>query len=79
MPKTRRDLLLAIADKVGGERARRMREAVRQAKYDPLLERPISDAEFASRLEQAEKDLPTALESFENLGPEDPGSWGFPN
>jgi hypothetical protein len=56
-----------------------MREAVRQAKYDPLLERPISDAEFASRLEQAEKDLPTALESFENLGPEDPGSWGFPN
>ncbi len=79
MPKTRRDLLLAIADKIGGERARRMREAVRQARYDPHLERPISDEEFASQLEKAERDLPTALASFENLGPEDPGTWGFPN
>jgi hypothetical protein len=79
MPRTRRDLLYAIADRIGGERGRRMREAVRNSAFGDLLDRPMTEADFVQQLQNAERDLPTVLASFEQLGPEHPGSWGFPN
>jgi hypothetical protein len=78
MPKTRRDLLLAIADKVGGERGKRMREALERCECLALMDRPITDEEFARQLEKAERDLPRIL-AGEKPGRELPGTWGFPN
>ncbi len=79
MPKTRRDLLYAIADKIGGERGKRMREAVRKTGFPELLDRPMTDEEFATQLINAERDLPMILANLEKLPPESPGTWGFPN
>lgn len=79
MSKTRRDLLRVIARKIGGERGRRMREALHHCEESGFLDRPLSEEEFASQLENAERDLPRVMASLENLGPEDPGTWGFPN
>jgi hypothetical protein len=76
--KTRRDLLLAIAERIGGERGRRMRDAVRNSAFAHLLDRPLTEEEFTTQLANAERDLPAALETFEDLGPE-VHSWGFPN
>jgi hypothetical protein len=79
MAKTRRDLLYAIAKKIGGERGKRMRELVRHSPFRDLLDRPLSDEEFADQLDNAERDLPAVLANLERLGPEKPGTWGFPN
>ncbi|PTX91062.1 hypothetical protein [Opitutus sp. ER46] len=78
MAKTRRDLLLAIAKKVGGERGRRMRQAIREAETSGMMDRLISDAEYARQLENAERDLPGVLAKLETVL-ESPGTWGFPN
>lgn len=78
MPKTKRDLLIAIADRIGGERAKRMREALRDLSFAHLLDRPLSDEEFAAMLRQAEKDLPSIMANLEPV-PTPPGTWGFPN
>lgn len=82
MAKTRRDLLIAIAKKVGGERGRRMREALEQCDFSGLLDRPITDQEFAQQLKNAERELPGVLASNaddQTPGREEPGTWGFPN
>lgn len=78
-PKTRRDLLYAIAKKIGGERGKRMRELIKHSPFRNLLDRPLSDAEYAEQLDHAERDLPMVLANLERLGPEQPGTWGFPN
>jgi hypothetical protein len=77
--KTRRDLLYAIADKIGGERGKRMRELVRHSDFPAMLDRPLPADEYARQLENAERDLPMILANLEKLGPADPGTWGFPN
>lgn len=77
--KTRRDLLYAIARKIGGERGKRMRELVRHSPFRDLLDRPLTESEYAEQLENAERDLPFVLANLERLGPENPGTWGFPN
>src|SRR5581483_6820849 len=78
MPKTKRDLFCAIAAAIGGERGKRMADAVRHLPFPELLDRPITDEEFDRQLEIARRDLPQALASFEALGPE-LRSWGFDN
>jgi hypothetical protein len=79
MAKTRRDLLYAIADKIGGERGKRMRELIKHSAFRDLLDRPLTDEDFADQLNNAERDLPAVLSNLEWLGPEQPGTWGFPN
>jgi hypothetical protein len=79
MPRTRRELLYAIADKVGGERGKRMREMIKHSVRLDLMERILTDEEFADQLKQAELDLPRVMANLEDLGPADPGTWGFPN
>lgn len=79
MAKTKRDLLLAIAARIGGERGKRMHDAVKNSAFPELLERSMTEEEFTAQLRCAEQDLPAMLASFEELGPEFPGSWGFPN
>lgn len=69
----------AIADRIGGERGRRMREAVKHSAFADLLDRPMSDAEYAHQLQNAERDLPTVLANLEPVKPEPPGTWGFSN
>jgi hypothetical protein len=77
--KTRRDLLYAIADRIGGERGKRMRELIRHSDFPAMLDRALPAEEFARQLENAERDLPSILANLEKLGPADPGTWGFPN
>lgn len=79
MPKTRRQLLQAIAEKIGGERGRRMRELIRLSPRRDLLDRELTDEEFAEQLATAERDLPGVLANLEQLGSERQGTWGFPN
>ncbi len=79
MAKTRRDLLNAIADKIGGERGKRMRELVKHSAFRDLLDRELTDEDYADQLNNAERDLPMVLANLERLGPEKPGTWGFPN
>jgi hypothetical protein len=78
MSKTRRDLLNAIADRIGGERGRRMRDAVKHSAFADLLDRPMTDEQYETQLANAEHDLPRVLKNLEELGPE-LRSWGFPN
>lgn len=78
MAKTRRDLLNAIATRIGGERGRRMRDAVKHSAFGELLDRPMTDEEYETQLANAEHDLPRVLANLEELGPEF-RSWGFPN
>ena len=79
MSKTRRQLLIAIAERIGGERGKRMRELLRHSTRLDLLERLMTEEEFAEQLQRAERDLPGLLAELEDLGPADPGTWGFPN
>jgi hypothetical protein len=88
MPKTERDLMYAIADKIGGARGKRMREKLgKKMPFDHLLEKPLSDEEFATQLQRAEVEirrfgrfssLPPWFHAIEQLG-EKPPTWGFPN
>ncbi len=78
-PKTRRDLLYAIARKIGGERGKRMRELVKHSPFRDLLDRPLTEDDYQEQLNNAERDLPMVLANLERLGPEQPGTWGFPN
>lgn len=78
MAKTRRDLLLEIAKRIGGERGRRMRQAIRKCELAHMLDRPVTDAEFEAQIKNAERELPAILATYEDVGTE-PGSWDFPN
>jgi hypothetical protein len=70
MPKTKRDLYNAIADKIGGERGKRMRECFQQSPFKDLLNEEISDEDFASHLKKAERDLPKAFAHLEEMARE---------
>ena len=78
MAKTRRDLLYAIAERLGGERGRRMRDAIKHSAFADLLDRTMTDEEYATQLANAETDLPRVLANLEELGPE-LRTWDFPN
>jgi len=55
MSHTIRDLEYAWADRVGGERGRRLRAALaKRSSVDLLLDRPMTDAEFAAALAKIE-------------------------
>ena len=55
-------MLLVVADKLGGERADRLRAALKKGlPFDDVLSRAISDEEFSSLLTKMERDLPNAL------------------
>ena len=58
MSKSKRDLLYALADKIGGDHANRLRTSLkRKAPFDDALDRPLSDREFAVQLASLERDF----------------------
>jgi len=76
MPKTEKDLLYAIAEKVGGSRGERMRERLgKKTPFDDLLDSSLSDEEFAAQLKNAETVLPKVFAQIEQMGGK-PRSWG---
>jgi len=80
MPKTKRTLLSALADRIGGGHGRRMRAALsRIAPFDDLLDRPMDDAAYDSELKRLETDLPKAFATMKPREWERPGSWGLAN
>ena len=83
MAKSKRDLLHALADRIGGAEGERMRAALSQpTPFDDLLDRPMSEAEFAAQwrnLDALERDLKSAFEKLRGADWEKPGSWGLPN
>lgn len=72
MPKTKRELYQAIANKVGGEHGKRMLECFQQAPFTDLLDKEISDEEFDLHLKKAEHDLPMAFARLEEMAREQP-------
>ena len=64
MPKTKRDLYAAIARKIGGHRGAVMRATLQQSILEDLFRSRISEADFASQLKEAERDLPEAFHRF---------------
>jgi hypothetical protein len=90
MSKIEKDLLRSIAEKVGGVRGKRMKAKLGTqlpAQFAHLLENPLSDEVFATRLKNAEieinrngqySDLSLLFTEIESFG-EKPGTWGQPN
>jgi hypothetical protein len=80
MPKTKRDLLHAVADKIGGEHGERMRTALkRKTPFDDILDRTMSREAFVSEMKRLESDLPKAFAKMKTMDWEKPGTWGLPN
>jgi hypothetical protein len=79
MPKTKKDVLLALADKIGGERAERIRASFET----PLLKglkawnEILSEEEFESQLKKTEIGLKKAALLNRPECPGDPASWGL--
>ena len=79
MPKTKKDVILALADKIGGERAERIRAAFET----PLLKdlkawnEILSEEEFESQLKKTEIGLKKAALLNQRDWPGDPASWGL--
>src|SRR5688572_1842761 len=64
MPKTKKDLYAAIAQKIGGGRGAVMRATLQQSILEDLFRSRMSEAEFALQLKRAEEDLSTAFNHF---------------
>ena len=76
MPKTRRALYFAIAEKIGGTRGERLRAAVESAApTDPLLEQVVSDERFEAEMKKLDQ-MPESRRPGFAL-PDD--SWGLSN
>jgi hypothetical protein len=76
MPRTRRALYFAIAERTGGVRGERLRAALACASpTDPLLEQPVSDERFEAEMKKLEQ-MPKSKRPGFAL-PKD--SWGLPN
>ena len=51
MPKTKRDLLCAVAAKIGGETGESLRARLQQKTIvDDILDRPMSDEDYEAQL-----------------------------
>lgn len=80
MPKTKRDLIHALADRIGGEDGDRMRAALqKQSPFDDIIDRPIAEEDFASLLEEMDRNWKAARAKMKKVDWERPGSWGLPN
>jgi hypothetical protein len=80
MPKTKRDLLHALADRIGGAHGERLRAALAKKNLlDDIIDRPMSDEEFTSQLEKLARELPAAFAKMKDVEWEKPGTWGLAN
>ncbi len=78
MQKTKRELLYAIADKVGGASAEKIRSALAmKSPIDDMLDRPISEEEFALQLKDAERIWPKAIARLQSQEWAKSGDWGM--
>jgi hypothetical protein len=60
MPKTRRDILYALADRFGGKQADDLRAFLsKKSPCDSTIDRILSDEEFALEMKKLDRDLPT--------------------
>jgi hypothetical protein len=80
MPKTKRDLIYALAEKVGGDQGQRMREVIESSLFKDLkqLDIPLSDEEYTGESKKMEN-FPEFLARLKQMRSEKPGSWGLPN
>jgi hypothetical protein len=63
MPKTKRDLLYAVATAIGGEAGESLLARLQQKSiFDDLLDRPMSDEDYEAQLEKMKTGLPRELE-----------------
>jgi hypothetical protein len=77
MPKTKRDLLHALADKIGGDQGERLRALLqRKTMMDDILDRPLSEEEFAAQLQKLQQGIPQALERIQGEDWMKSGEWG---
>lgn len=81
MPKTKKDLMYALADRIGGEQGQKLREGLAKPLFQDLrsLEQTYTDAEFATELDKLERDLPQALAKLKQAKLDKPATWGLSN
>ena len=77
MPKTKRELILTLSDKIGGERGQRMRTAFEGSFLKDLKawDTVLSDEDFDTQLKKLERAVFLKI----NGELQNPGSWGLPN
>jgi len=80
MAHTKRELLYTVAEQVGGEHGERLRAMLAKSSLiDDLLDRPISEAEYATQLTQLVTDLPRFMAQRKRGHWDKPGTWGLSN
>lgn len=78
MQKTKRDLLYAVADKIGGEQAEKLRTMLKQKSvFDGILDRPMTEEEFSAQLEQMAHGLPKAFARIDGPAWMKSEEWGL--
>ena len=79
MPKTKRDLIFTLADRIGGERGRRMKAAFETPLLKDLKawDEIVNDEEFESQLKRLGQNVGKAVDLKELGWPDSPESWGF--
>ena len=77
MQKTKRVLLYAVAEKIGGVSAESIRTVLAaKSPIDDILGRLISEEEFASQLKSAEQVWPKALARIQGMEWAKSDEWG---
>jgi hypothetical protein len=78
VPKTKRDLLRAVADKIGGEAGEKIRARLQKKTIiDDILDRPMSDKDFDAQLLKMERGLPSALAKLQGIEWMKSDEWGL--
>jgi hypothetical protein len=78
MPKTKRDLLYAVAAKIGGETGEKLLARLQKKTIiDDILDRPMSDEDFQAQLQKMENGLPSALAKIQGVEWMKSDEWGL--
>ena len=78
MPKTKRDLLYAVADKIGGETGEKMRARLQtKTIIDDILDRSMSDEDLDAQLRKMECGLPSAFAKLQGVEWMKSDEWGL--
>jgi len=81
MTKTKRDLIQAVSEKIGGEQGQRMRAAFEKPFLKDLKawDQVLSEEEFESQLKQLEQNIKKAAFLKSGGSFDNPESWGLLN
>lgn len=78
MPNTKRDLLYAVAAKIGGETGEKLLARLQKKSIiDDILDRPMSDEDYQAQLQKMGNGLPSALAKIQGVEWMKSDEWGL--